>query len=252
MSIATSENDVATLSLLEQACSINLSAEIHYDRDETLCTARCRLLWINDEELRTDSPQCIGKQVALVPDEEVTVYFVLDDKHYSFRTNVIKAVMGVDLNAETHVVGMSIHIPDEIREQQRRQNFRVALSAYDIRVDAHEAHAEVPECAATECVRFSGRLINISTGGLGLLVEARPGLKFKMWAPLYLEFCLPDEPTPLILLVEIKHIRTFPERDRFVFGLQFVPIDGVDTRMPFRSIRTFATAEQRRQMQNRR
>ena len=252
MPTVASENDVATPSLIEQACSINLGAEIHYERNETLCTARCRLLWVNDEELRTDSPQCIGKQVALLPDEEVTVYFVLDDKHYSFETKVIKAVMGVDLNAETQVVGMSIHIPDEIREQQRRQHFRVPLSTYDIRVHAHEAHAEVAGCAATECVRFSGRLINISCGGLGLLVEARPGLRFKMWTRLYVDFCLPGEETAVLFLAEIKHIRTFPERDRFVLGMQFLPIDGVDTRIAFRCIRNFVTAEQRRQIQNRR
>ena len=103
-----------------------------------------------------------------------------------------------------------------------------------------------------QCVRFSGRLINISSGGLGLLVEARPGLRFKMWTRLYVDFCLPGEEAPILFLVEIKHIRTFPERDRFMLGLQFLPIDGVDTRIASRRIRNFATAEQRRQIKNRR
>ena len=111
---------------------------------------------------------------------------------------MIKPVLDVDLNVETQVVGISIEIPGEIREQQRRQHFRVSLSTYDIQAHAHEAYDAFPGCAPTQCVRFSGRLINISSGGLGL------------------------------------------------------PVDGADLPMAFRSIRNFATAEQRRQIQNRR
>jgi c-di-GMP-binding flagellar brake protein YcgR len=238
--------------LLMEVCARNQSAEIQFLENGQIRSARVRLIAFDDEVLRTDRPQCIGREVHLRDHMPLTVYFAHNQSHFAFRSEVARAVTNVELNQHTRVTGMAIQTPVRLRRQQRRQDFRLSLAKYDIQVRLHEVSAADINLVPLDAVRFVGRLTNISAGGVGILCEAAGCPKLEQWATHFMLFRLPQVPQPFVLAAEVRHARGVHDGLERIVGMSFIQPREPQIRIQIQRVAKFIADEQRRQLRERR
>lgn len=238
--------------ILEQLCAHNRAGEIHYEQDGALRTARMRFITLGADELQIDRPQCIGRDVNLPDGTELTAYFYHEGELHAFSTRVLRQIVIVDLNRQKRVVGMALALPAAIRREQRRRDFRVSLARHDVPVTLHELDADTLASAPRSAARFPGRAVNLSAGGLGVMVEKAACPKLEVWQRLYVLFTLPEDDEPLALPAEIRQVRAVHDGLELMLGLRFLDTGEVSFRTQTRRIGDFIIAEQRRQIRRRR
>ncbi|MFQ5490906.1 MAG: flagellar brake domain-containing protein, partial [Phycisphaerae bacterium] len=170
MATSTAGASVDTLKTLEQACSRNVAADLHVLHPEQgVLTARTRLLSLIEGHVYMDRPQSIGRPLDLRSDQPVDIHFLLTGTRYAFRTRITRPACYVRLNASQQVLGAAAALPDEVKIQQRRADFRISLAARgDISILIHGGtDADGGSCRIDQ-PRVVGRLLNISAGGLGV------------------------------------------------------------------------------------
>ena len=251
MSVASGADSVDTRRLLEVACARNLSAEMHWEGWKDRAVGRLRLLAIDDRYVYTDRPRLDGPRLELSADQMVQVHFLCDGNRYVFRTRIADPWTSVRLNAKLRVAGVALRIPDRIITQQRRSDFRVSLAAGSIAVRLHEVDPNDMTLCPILAARFTGRIANISAGGLGVLVKQvqrgvmEPGERYCA------QFALPGEPDPMVLFVEVRNVRTNRDRKVHLVGMHFLPCAAVGTARRIAAVQRFIVAEQLRQIRAR-
>jgi c-di-GMP-binding flagellar brake protein YcgR len=250
MGVATAVKPEARHGLLTEACDRNVAADLHFDGEAgARVTARVRLLRLEPELILTDRPQLMGKPVVFRPRQPVLVHFPLRGSRYAFRTQVARCHCPVRLNATQQVAGMALAMPSEVREQQRRSDFRLSLAGCEtIQAEVHLGSPEGGGSAPIDALRFSARLINISGGGVSLLVDAQEAGKWRLGDTFFVSFCLPDVEGEFRMVVELRHERRIHERRSAVAGFKFLPWPLVPLKGLVRQILKFSAAQQRRQL----
>ena len=250
MGVTTAVKPEARHDLLTEACNRNAAAELHFDGEEgARVTARVRLLRLEPELVLTDRPQSMGKPMVLKPRQPMLVHFPLGGVRYAFRTRVVRCHCPVRLNATQQVAGIALAMPSEVLEQQRRADFRLSLSGCEvIQAEVHFGSPEGGGSAPIDALRFSTRLINISGGGVGLLVDAQEVRKWILRDTFFVSFCLPDVEGEFRMMAELQHERRIRERSSAVAGFKFLPWPLVSLKTSVRQILKFIAAQQRRQL----
>ncbi len=250
MGVATAVKPAARRGVLTEACNRNAAAELHFSGEEgDRVTARVRLLRLEQELVLTDRPQSMGKPVVLRPRQPVMVHFPLGGIRYAFRTQVVRCHCPVRLNATQQVAGIALAMPSEVLEQQRRSDFRLSLAGCEtIQAEAHLGSLEGGGSAPIGALRFSARPINLSAGGIGLLVDTRYARKWRLGNTFFVSFCLPDVKGEFRMLAQLRHERRIPERQATVAGFKFLPWPLVPLKVSVRKILKFTAAQQRRQL----
>ncbi len=238
--------------LLERACARNQPAEIHYTEANELRSARGRLIAIDDETISLDKPQCIGREPNLISDTPLRVYFMFDGAYFGFKSVVACSSLDVDLSRRKRVTGMTIRIPTRVREEQRRQDFRLSLAKHEITAELHETTPDNISAAPVGAVRFSVRLTNISTGGVAALCAAAKCPKLLEWDVFYLRFDLAGVPEPLVLPAEVRHLRSLRDGEVRVIGLRFISAKEPAMRAQIQQINRFIADQQRIQLREKR
>lgn len=203
-----------------------------------------RLLRIEEDELHVDMPNCIGKDLLFRPRLKVVVYFVEREKHFGFKSEVIREITKVDLNAQKQVVGMTLVLPGHIPEQQRRRDFRLSLSKQNIQVDFHRTDENEPCHAPLDVDRFIGRITNLSAGGLCVAIDVTPQARFTLWERLYMLFHLPEVEERFILQVDVRHFRRIHDNQTMLVGVQFADCEEHGNKLAIRRVRQFVVDEE--------
>jgi c-di-GMP-binding flagellar brake protein YcgR len=117
------------------------------------------------------------------------------------------------INQDTTVFGVRLKLPTEIKQMQRRQNYRVHVPAdYELRVEIWRIAARAPlrdKPSGTQ--RLQTELIDLSTGGIGVLFIGENGEKPKV--------CEEDR-----LRIQL----TGPDTEVLVEGMMRFPLPGKD------------------------
>lgn len=246
---ATAEKHQTTLEHLEEVCARNTMAEMHFeDQDGKLSTSHMRLLRVEDDELHVDMPNCIGKDLLFRPRLKIVVYFAEGEKQFGFKSEVIRSITKVDLNSEKQVVGMTLVVPSQIPEQQRRRDFRLSLSRQNFSVDFHRTDEDEPHHAPLDADRFAGRITNLSGGGLCVSIDVTPQARFTLWERLYVLFNLPELEERFVFPVEVRHFRRIHDDQTLLVGVQFADCEEHANKLAIRRIRQFVVDEERRQL----
>lgn len=235
---------------LAQACARNQSADIHYHEGPELRTARTRLLAIAGDELHIDRPQCIGQDILLAKDKSVTVYLLIDSELYAFSSRVVRPRVEVDLNRQRRIVGVALRTPGQLRKQQRREQFRLSLAKADVAASLHKTSVDVADVVPLDAPRFSGRVVNISLGGVGVLYDVGRAPPLAPGEVLFIEFALPEVESPFVLPVEVRHIRGVRHDENRICGLRFLDTTAPLIREQVAQLNKFLADEQRRQLRH--
>ncbi|MEW6198126.1 MAG: PilZ domain-containing protein [Planctomycetota bacterium] len=235
---------------LEQACARNQPADIHYHEGSELRTARTRLLAIAGDELYIDRPQCIGQNVVLAKDMPLTLYLLIASELYAFSSRVVRPVVTLDLNRRRQVTGVALRMPAELRKQQRREQFRLSLAKADVAANLHKTSADAIDVVPRDAPRFTGRIVNISLGGVAVLYDVGRTPPLAPGEVLFVEFTLPEAKSPLVFPVEVRHFRSVRDDESRICGLRFLDTAAPAVREQVQQLNKFIAEEQRRQLRH--
>lgn len=210
--------------LLKEACARNVPLELHLQTVRGIQpVARGRMLKVDEEYVVLETPQVIGRRVAVFPGQEYEAFFTINETLFTFRTKVVETGCSTKLNQLKYTDGLKLLRPQVVRTGQRREAFRTSLALLeDIPVWVHEASAAEPGLVPVHARRFRGRLVDASAGGVGVLLE-NTVTRFNIYDPLFIGFTLPGAPKPIAMLVEIRQSRFVLNDTAVRLGLMFLP-----------------------------
>jgi c-di-GMP-binding flagellar brake protein YcgR len=234
-------------SLLETVCSRNEPAEVHCEHDDDALVGRLRLLQLQSDLLCTDRPHFAIGSTTLARHQHVVIYFVNNGVRYMFRSRVARPRLYVALNADTRVAGMGLQIPSRILTQQRRSAFRVSVASKYLIVSFQPM--DVSGEAQGEA--FEGRITNVSSGGIGAVVEQQYWNSFALGQKFIIQFELPGVDDPFTFDVELRNFRKLTANPSYLIGVRFRPPADPRHRADIDRINHFVAAEERRQLRAR-
>lgn len=211
-------------SLLVEAARRNLTVELHHEGSNLeFCAARSRILGIGEHDLCLDLPHGVHETVVFSIGWFVDVFLAHKGKLYTFRSEVIQIGCVVQLNDGTKVEAIRITRPVDIKPGQRRQNFRVSLASIEpIIADIHEAAPDHFNAAPRDARRLRAWLVNLSTGGCGLITDGPLDDRFQIGRPLFVQFKLPNDATPLALQAQLRQVESVLDQSGTRLGLRFL------------------------------
>lgn len=249
MSTKTNQVSSDVHDAIDRACARNAPAELHYSANNETHIARIRLIKIEGNEIYADAPLSSDSKTALSKHQPVIIHTMIDNTRYAFQTRVERVFTMVDLNAKKRIRAITFAIPRQIKQQQRREYYRVSVAGHDdIRIDFCPTLPDRSDCCSIDAKHFSGRLVNISTGGLLVIVPVSQHRGFRFGERFFVEFELPDIEDPFQLSVEMRHFRKVHENTDTLVGLKFKTDVNWPVRPLVQQITRFIANEERRQL----
>jgi c-di-GMP-binding flagellar brake protein YcgR len=254
MSAAATIEREDTVRVLRQACQRNTPAELHFPHEGAgLITARVRMLRIEEDQIYVDRPQAGGSPLSLDPGRSVTVHFLVGGTRYAFDSRIRRPHCLVQLNASQQIAGTALAIPAEVRQQQRRADFRLSLAGYEgVVAKIHAGVREGGGSCAIDARVVSARLVNISTGGLGVLLDTSATAGWRVGAVFFMSFSLPEVEVEFCMMTELRHLERIHEGASTVAGFIFLPWELCPLQPYARRISRFIATEQRKQLRRNR
>jgi len=212
------------LSLLDSGCERNIPVEIHkHTGDAAVPVARARMMCTDSERLYLDEPQTIGKKVQMGKGTSVDAYFSIGDQLYTFSTTVASMQCKVRLNETKTLVGMALNLPSKVEQGQRRSRFRTSLAMHSpisvtICETAHDLNS-----SPIDADQFTGRIVDGSDGGIGILLDFDRPRKFKIYGRWIVQFHIPSESERTVLACELRQARTIREGETMKIGMMALP-----------------------------
>ncbi len=244
----------AALEIVAEACARNLPAELHIQQlDGDVVTAWAQMLGCQNELVQLDQPQAGSGSITLAPRQRVKVFLYVRGKRYRFHSAVAEPRARIRLNERMVVTGIALEWPSELVEAQRREDFRVSVAGtHDIPVRLHGLTVPAPGPVPLDVHRFQGRIIDISAGGMAVLIARTEIRNVQLGELFYSEFILPEDDQPLAPVCQSRHANLIRADTAHLVGMQFMPWIGCDAKQMSQRTRRFVIAEQRRQLRRRR
>ncbi len=239
--------------MIRLACARDAAVELRYERADGTCVrGRTRLLEETPEWILADAPSYERQDVRIPAHRPVSVFLMLNGKRYEFATIIEDDAVKIRLNAEQQVRGLQLRRPAMILESQRRAHFRVSLAASDpIGVTVAACHPRFRDACAIDVQPAHGRLLNISAGGVALLLSTRELRRVRVNDCFYLGFGLPEVEGEFNMLATVRHAVSVPSSESVRVGTAFLPWSGIDLRADLRRIVGFIADCERRSLRRR-
>jgi c-di-GMP-binding flagellar brake protein YcgR len=156
-------------------------------------------------------------------DQPVGISMQHEFNKYVFET----VVLGKDAS-EVSNSGKTIHlgIPDKIEKMQRRSYVRVPVPA-ELKVKAlfwHRGYNDEAKKAPDENY-WQGRLLDLSAGGLQVVIEGWQRSYFNVDQFIGLQFTPMSYQKPIVLEGQIKHIQEIEDGEKICIGAEFLGLE---------------------------
>ena len=195
--------------LLMEACERNAPAQIAFaHRVGPPMIARVRLLELTDEHIRADRPSRNQQRGTIPSGRPITVHVFLRGARYQFGSVILDQRAWIQLNAEHRIPGIVLRRPNEMVRSERRFYYRVSLAGIaPVRIELAKAHPDHHDACLIEPGVFGGRMINLSAGGMAVLIDRRDLRTAKHNERYFLTFALPGVDEPCCQLAEVRHVQ---------------------------------------------
>jgi len=255
----------------------NVPVEVFQGDGQNAAPGRGRLLELGEDHVIIERLQMIGEEIQLSPGAPLDCFFRYKGALFEFKTKVLASRVSAQLNGRRIVPALKIERPRRVDVGQRRNVFRIQLSAradapklrlwfedpyvpsappapppVPVELKEGEEPPTPPEPERLEEPRepdFEGRAVDASDIGMGILVyklkHTRVSLGQRIWIALEMEDEQASE--PLEFSAKIRH--TAPVRDTDArLGIMFDDDEsGLHTRR-IRRLMAYLTRVQREQL----
>ena len=216
---------------------------------------RTRLAAIEQGAIVVQRPSSAATRAALVPGRHVCLMFAAGPNRWTLYSRVEGFTLR-PINDHTRLACLVLQWPREVSTVQRRAFFRAATASLDL-PDVHlqplidDASAQAADLPARARQPLRAQLVNISGGGLGLVVDHSAAPAANRFLDYRCTLQLPTHDAPLELTVRHVHLRRNANETLYL-GVMFVFDDLVQQRHVADTICRFTTALQRRKLRRRR
>jgi hypothetical protein len=221
---------------------------------------RVRLLEMRNGEIIVETPTTLGQDIDLKDDVSLVAIFTIGQNRWMFASSVLGHTKYV-LNERNKMVALRLQVPDRVERCQRRRYYRVDTVAVNLpkvtiwplldpktvtvaeRANELQFQAEVngnalpaQELSATQRLEavmpdvgpmFTGTLVNLGGGGLGLNVTSSESHLLNRTKMFWMRFTLPPElSTPICATGKLVHSHRDSTQDVYaglVFDFTFNP-----------------------------
>ena len=137
---------------------------------------------------------------------------MLNGNRWQFESTILKLGIAVRLNAHETLMGVSLARPKQVEPSQRRDDYRISLAGFEpIELRMVAAHPDIAGACLLDGPKATGRIIDLSAGGMAVLVKRGPIREFKRNELYYLSASLPGLEVPFELLGSVSHARLLHE-----------------------------------------
>lgn len=183
------------------------------------------------------------------PRQSVMVHLLLSGKRYAFGSSFTRAHCFVRLNARQKVAGCALAVPAEIREQQRRADFRLSLASFQrIMATVHRGSLDGGGCAPIDARPWPAWLVNISSGGVGAVVDSKFTRDWRAGEVFFLTFRLPEVEVEFLMTAQLRYCRRIRDGRATVAGFMFTPWPFAPLKPYQQTITRFIATKQRKQL----
>jgi len=197
---------------------------LHLDcflRDEDTTQFSSRMLHLGADGLVIERPHHQGQALQVSDGDRVVCSCRLGQEILRFHAVVAEHVW-FRLNQQAGIPAVLLCELSEPRLVQRRRYFRLALT--------NRRPADVTcwlvmteeSGAVRVCSKFDGKIVDLSTGGIGVLIEDESLLVDTTDRQLWVRFSLPNENESLIFRVELRHMQGGTGQGDCRIGLEFM------------------------------
>lgn len=239
--------------LIGAGCARNVPAELLYeDRDGTVVAGRVRLLELTSRQILADRPVYLDSEGTIPLGAPITVHVTLRGARHQFESLIEEGERTVRLNGRQAIPGIALRKPAVVTESQRRAHLRISVVAYDpISVIMARPHPTLADACAVDASIISGWLVDLSVGGLSVLVDRGVLESARLTEPFFLTFALPAMEGEFNMLGSVRHCRVVERSNSSRLGISFRPWRGRAFRRDQRRISRFVTEHERRLLRRR-
>jgi c-di-GMP-binding flagellar brake protein YcgR len=234
-------------------CARNVPAELHFSpATGPILIGRVRLLELTDKHILADKPAYVDATASIPADRPITVHVTLNGVRYQFESVVDTATMLVRLNDHQHLLGIALRRPKRITRSQRRSHLRVSLVGIGpIPVELVRAHTDIPGACPVDARVIPGLILDLSAGGLGILIDNRHLSSARPNELFFLSFVLPGLEEEFCLLASVRHKRCVRASGSLRIGFALRRWDGSNFGRDQHLITRFVTEHERRLLRRR-
>lgn len=236
--------------LLAEACDRNAPAEICFaHRNGPPLIARVRLLDLSDEFIHADKPGKNEQNGHIPQGRPITVHVSIRGARYLFDSVIVDQSARIQLNSEQRIPGIVLRRPKKISKSERRSSYRVPLAGIDpIQIELARGHPDIHDACLLSPGVLGGRMLNLSAGGVAVLLDRRDLRTAKRGDRYFLGFSLPGVEERCCQLAEVRHVKNIEVSESIRLAFAFVQWGGRMFNREQNILSRFITEQQRRRL----
>lgn len=208
---------------LESVCARQAAAELHFERgDGELVIARLRLLAFSDSEVLADRPVYVDGRGKIPTGRPLKVHVAIQGSRYEFESVIESEFRRPPGHTPWTGPGIVLRRPKSVSPSQRRANVRVSVVGCDpIRVISAKPCASGAAACSLDGPVYYGWMIDVSAGGLSMVLDRRSARLVRCGDEFYVTFCLPDVDGDFNLFGTVRHLREVAGGESIRLALAF-------------------------------
>ncbi|MBU0717915.1 MAG: PilZ domain-containing protein [Planctomycetes bacterium] len=233
--------------MLRQACARNVPAELHYETPEGVVVVwRTRLVQVTERHIIAERPSRNDQAAELQEGQPLLAHFSVGRSRYQFQTDVEVGRISVRLNERHRILGIALRKPRSIKRSQRRAHLRVSLAGTEpVVVHLARPHPSISDACAIDGRVGQGQIVNLSAGGILVLIDNRIMSTAKVGERFYMTFGMPEVEEPFNMLGTVRHLRVVESSDSLRVAMAFRPWRGIRMDAEQRRIQTYVAGRER-------
>jgi c-di-GMP-binding flagellar brake protein YcgR len=208
---------------LESACARQTAAELHFERgDGELIIARVRLLLFSDHKLLADRPVYADNRGTIPLGRPLKVHIAFRGSRYEFESVIESEFRRAPGHTPWTGPGIVLRRPTSVSPSQRRASVRVSVMGCDpIQVISAKPCASGAVACSLDDPVYHGWMIDISAGGLSMVIDRESARPVRCGDELYVTFRLPDGDSEFNMFASVRHLRPVAEGESIRLALAF-------------------------------
>lgn len=239
--------------LWADACERNVMLELQYeDPSGSLVIGKTRIQALSERQILADAISFVDRNERIPVGRPVSAHFTIRGNRLQFQTVIESERVPVTVLGRERVLGVALRRPKDLAESQRRTHVRISVAAGDaIQVHVARPSPKTPNACTIDEAHPVGRLLNVSAGGMTILLPSNGLRRSKVNDRFFLTFALPDVEGDFYLLGSLRHTRKVESSDSLRGSFAFKPWDGSVLRLDQRRIQRFIVEREREHLRRR-
>ena len=233
--------------LLAAACDRSVVLQLHYeDSSGSQVIGKTRIRSLNERQILADAISFVDKNERIPSGRPLRAHFKIRGNRLQFRTVIENNRVPVAGPGRDRAYGVALRKPTSLSESQRRTHVRVSVAAGEaIQVFVVHRSGKTPNACAVDAAHPLGRLLNVSAGGMTVLLPMDGLRRSKENDRFFLTFALPQGGGDFHLLGSLRHTRKVERSDSLRVSFAFKPWDGSALRNDQMRIERFIVERER-------